>query len=329
MDDASDQDLSSDTLLALNSLVKIDPYPLYVMTYAPNDTYTDLTPSGYLGIPHDLENNRTLHGWGCSLFTVIHDQKANLLGRNFDWSYSPALLLFYEPIDGYRSVSMVDLDYYFNLDDVQHLDELSTEDQMPLLETYRMPFDGMNESGLVIGMAAVPFSDLPTDPGRETLDSIGIIRRILDHAGNVEQAIHILNGVVPDWGRGPAIHYLISDREGRSVLVEFLEGEMVILERDRSWQIATNFLQNSTEKGPEGQCWRYDLLERELSKRSGILSREQAMELLSLVSQAEAGSRTQWSIVYDNSHGDFNIVIDQDYSNPYRFNLPMIEPQSD
>ena len=32
-------------------------------------------------------------------------------GRNFDWEFSPALLLFTDPPDGYASVSMVDLTF--------------------------------------------------------------------------------------------------------------------------------------------------------------------------------------------------------------------------
>jgi len=49
--------------------------------------------------------------WGCSLFAAFGDGKEMFYGRNFDWRYSPALLLFTDPPEGYASVSMVDLDY--------------------------------------------------------------------------------------------------------------------------------------------------------------------------------------------------------------------------
>jgi penicillin V acylase-like amidase (Ntn superfamily) len=80
-----------------------------------------------------------------------------------------------------------------------------------------MPFDGMNSRGLVIGMAAVPFSDLPSDPELVTVDSLAIMRRILDQASDVESAVDILSNIKPSWGGGPALHYMISDSSGRSL----------------------------------------------------------------------------------------------------------------
>jgi hypothetical protein len=236
------------------------------------------------------------------------------------------LLLFYQPVEGYRSVTMVDLDYLFDSEDAQRLDELSMEARSPLLAAYNMPFDGMNAQGLVIGMAAVPYSELPLDPKRESVDSLAIMRRILDLANDVEEALEILADVRPNWGGGPALHYLISDSTGRSVLVEFIAGEMVILESGGDWQVATNFLQQSADKPQKGQCWRYDLLQGELEDRFDVLSMEQVMDLLALVAQDGEGSKTQWSIVYDFSKGDINVVVGGNYSNTYRFNLPMSKP---
>jgi hypothetical protein len=134
---------------------------------------------------------------------------------------------------------MVDLEYFYDDEEARRLDELTLDDRMPLLDTYRMPFDGMNSRGLVIGMAAVPFSDLPSDPELVTVDSLAIMRRILDQASDVESAVDILSNIKPSWGGGPALHYMISDSSGRSVLVEYFEGEMIFLEATGSWHIAT------------------------------------------------------------------------------------------
>ena len=49
--------------------------------------------------------------WACSLFAALGDVDNMLYGRNFDWDYSPAVLLFTDPPDGYASVSMVDIAY--------------------------------------------------------------------------------------------------------------------------------------------------------------------------------------------------------------------------
>ena len=95
-----------------------------------------------------------------------------LFGRNFDWEYSPAVLLFTHPPGGYASVSMVDIAYLgFDEDQVNSLTELTLEERQALLNAPEWPFDGMNEKGLVIGMAAVPPGQMPYDPDKKTIGS--------------------------------------------------------------------------------------------------------------------------------------------------------------
>lgn len=321
------QGLSSPEREALTSLQKVDPYPLYVMSYSPSRTQSVSMQAIDLDWFQDAPlRPNSQSRWGCALVSVFHDREASLFGRNFDWRYSPALLLFYQPIDGYQSVSMVDLAYFFNDADLQRLDELTLEERMPLLETYTMPFDGMNSRGLVIGMAAVPYSDLPEDPSLETVGSLALMRRILNQAEDVDAALKILTSVKPIWGGGPALHYLISDANGRSVVVEYIQGEIVVLESKKDWQVATNFLLGQSNQAHENQCWRFDKMEQALEDLSGQLSQQQLMDLLASVSQDGEGSRTQWSIVYDNSRGEISLVVGQGYSHPYRFELPMIHP---
>ncbi|HUV35277.1 MAG TPA: carcinine hydrolase/isopenicillin-N N-acyltransferase family protein, partial [Candidatus Desulfaltia sp.] len=55
-----------------------------------------------------------------------------------------------------------------------------------------MPFDGMNEAGLVVAMAAISHAEPPRDSGKVTLDEIGVIRLLLDRAATVEEALGLL-----------------------------------------------------------------------------------------------------------------------------------------
>ncbi len=151
------------------------------------------------------------------------DEEHRLYGRNFDWQYSPALLLFTDPPDGYASVSMVDMEYLgFSGQSFLNLTDLPLEDIEALLQAPYLPFDGMNEHGLAIGMAAVPDGDMQADPARETRGSLGIIREMLDHARDAEEAVDILMKYNIDFEGGPPLHYLMADAKGKSVLVEFL-----------------------------------------------------------------------------------------------------------
>lgn len=311
---------------ALISLQKVDAYPLYAMTYKP--LVMAATPSNLTELRLELTRSKTsAPDWGCSLFTALADPEARLFGRNFDWRFSPALLLFYYPPEGYSSVSMVDIEYLFDGADLHRLDEMSLMERMPLLDSVQIPFDGMNSSGLVIGMAAVPFSPLPEQTDSATVSSLGIMRQILDQASDVGEALAILSSVNLDWGGGPPLHYLISDRHGKSVLVEFIDGDIVILESGEAWQAATNFLQGSAIKDHSGLCQRYDLLQSTLEQLGGALSTDQAMELLARVAQVGLDSGTQWSVVYNNSLGQVQIVMGRMYENPHTYVLKLQKPE--
>lgn len=91
----------------------------------------------------------------------------------------------------------------------------------PLLYAPFLPFDGINEHGLAIGMAAVPGSDMLYDPAKEEIGSLAVMRVILDRARTVEEAVLILSDYNIDMEGGPPLHYLIADRSGQAVLVEF------------------------------------------------------------------------------------------------------------
>lgn len=303
--------LSNETATLL-SLEQVDDYPLYTMHYFGTypgrnraDKPTDLSQP-------TLVSAQTSCGaaWACSLFAALGDEDNRLLGRNFDWNFSPALLLFTNPADGYASVSMVDIEYLgFEGDLSRNLTDLPLEKRRALLDAPSLPFDGMNEKGLAVGMAAVPGGDMPHDPQRKTLDQLEVIREILDHAATVDEAIEILDSYNIDMGSVP-IHYLIASVSGDSAVVEFFQGKMVVFRSEIQWQVATNFLLASANGNKQGQCWRYDLIDERLGELEGQISTKEAFRLLEDVSQ----DHTQWSILYHMTSGTVKVVMGHEYS---------------
>jgi hypothetical protein len=256
--------------------------------------------------------------WGCSLFAALDDPDNRLYGRNFDWEYSPALLLYTEPSDGYDSVSMVDIAYFgFDGDKAHSVAGLPLAERQSLLSAPLWPFDGMNEAGLVVGMAAVPAGNMRPDPGKETIGSLGVIREMLDHAADVDEAVAILESYNVDMEGGPPLHYLVADCSGRAVLVEFYRGQTVIMPNENPWHQATNFLRASTGDSAQGHCRRYDRIHETLSAAGGRLDRQEAMDLLASVAQPN----TQWSVVYNASDGTIDVVMGRDYASPHSFQL--------
>jgi len=122
---------------------------------------------------------------------------------------------------------MVDIAYLgFGGTRATTLTGLPLAERQSLLDALLWPFDGMNEHGLVVGMAAVPPGQMHPDPDKETIGSLGVIRKMLDHARDVDEAVAILQNYNVDVESGPPLHYLIADPSGCSALVEFYEGEM-------------------------------------------------------------------------------------------------------
>ena len=323
----SDEDeklgLTSAEASTLLSLEKVDDHPLYTMHYyaeyetIPLAGTTDLIPKRE---PADLSLVQL--PWACSLFAALADPENRLYGRNFDWEFSPAVLLFTHPADGYASVSMVDIAYLgFSSTSLANLQETELKDRLALLNAPAIPFDGMNEAGLAIGMAAVPSGNIKPDPTKPTVGSLGIIRVILDQAATVKDAIPLFESYNIDFEGGPPIHYLIADASGEAALIEFYQGDMHVLKNQNPWYQATNFLASSVFS-PDGQCWRYDKISQTLADVSGNLSVLDAIDLLSDVSQG----MTQWSLVYGMSTGQIQIVMAQNYKDIHVFDLEPATP---
>jgi hypothetical protein len=305
--------LSSENSATLRSLEKLDDYPFYVMHYA-----------GDYETPRTVSISPNGAGFSCSLFAALGEAGDMFYGRNFDWDFSPAMLLFTDPTDGYASVSMVNLTF-LGISPVasRTLTDLPLVARTALLSAPSMPFDGMNEYGLTVGMAAVPeefLEDASYDPSKPSIGSIGIIRQILDHARDVDDAVAIFTQYNIDFSGGPPIHYLIADPSGKAVLIEFYQGELIQLPNEVPWHLATNHLRCIAEGN--GGCQRYQTISERLSMLNGLLDVQGTLQLLAEAKQ----SSTQWSSVYNMTRGDIYVAIDTGFETIYPFHLDILLP---
>ena len=114
------------------------------------------------------------------------------------------------------------------------------------------------------------------------------------------------------------MHYLVSDANGRSVVIEFIANEMQVIPCDSSWQVATNFIITGyTWDGDPSACWRYNRAYNTLRAKNGIINRNEARELLESVSQ----SNTMWSVVYGGMGGTISVVVGRDYATVHDFTM--------
>jgi choloylglycine hydrolase len=292
----------SNRIKSIRSLKKLDDFPLYTMHFY-----------GDYDLPKYAPKVSLSQGLQCTCFATKTEQGSQILGRNFDWSNHPALLLFTDPPSRYASVSMVDISYlgYSKNDDPK-------KNPGGLFRSPLLPFDGMNEQGLAVGMMALPAAEAPDDPKKQTVSSLLIIRLMLDYTKNVDEAVAILKNFNIDFQGGPPLHYFITDRSGRSVVVEFVSRKISVIRNTHPWQVATNFI--ITGLSPEdsrASCWRYKKVWETLENQVVMPSPLNALSLLKDVSQGN----TIWSVVYDTSSLDFLVVMGKKYDLVHEFNL--------
>ncbi|MEJ3651540.1 carcinine hydrolase/isopenicillin-N N-acyltransferase family protein [Actinomycetes bacterium KLBMP 9759] len=265
------------------SLRQLDDHPLYEMTY-----HGDYVPTVPL-VPPDLGVEAP--DWACSLIALPSG-----FARNFDWDPGPAMVVRSDPPAGYASVSVVDLTTSLGLRGSPDLADPAT--RRALAHAVLVPFDGMNEKGLVVGMAATPEAQLPLPTAdKPVVGSLRVVRMMLDRAATVEEAVAVMRDFTVDFTGGPQIHYLIADAAGRAVVVEFSGGTLNVVD-DR---ILTNIAMTGTEPAQRLADRRYRLL------AEGATAGADAMELLRTVAQPH----TRWSIVYEPASGTARLVTGQ------------------
>jgi hypothetical protein len=308
--------LSFDPVRTLASLKKVDDYPLYTMTWQ----------GGYdsLGLLHNLYEylfdsnpSAAVSQPACTLFSSCGKGNA-LYGRNLDWSYSPVLLLFADPSDAYASVTLVNIGYLgFRKTAGQELPSWSK--RLRLLLTPGIPYEGINEWGLTIAVASVPQMDVQVKPELKTLQSLAIIRLVLDRAKNTEEAVNLMKKYNVNFTPGPPVHYLIADPQGHSCVIEYHEEGIQVLESDQPWQAATNFYLFDADDNKKSQCSRYTTASQKLKENQGKITIPEAFTLLQEVSLGN----TQWSVVYDMTEKEIHVVLAKNFGKIHTFKLKL------
>jgi hypothetical protein len=295
------------TARTLNSLKQMNDYPLYTMTYYGAYNFGDYLRTGAPDLGAVMPPGEM--AWSCSVFAALAPGADPLFGRNFDWNNYAALLLFTHPPGGYASVSVVDLGI---------LGYYGPEDRQRLLDAPYFPIDGLNDQGLAVGMMAVPVGQGTSDPDKLTIGSLQIIRLLLDQAAGVEEALTLMASYNISFTGGPPLHYLLADRSGQSVVVEFIQGEMRVLPAGNSFQVATNFIIEDKNIDQQQQsCQRFKTAYNVLDQAGGRLNRQAAMSLLGDISQPN----TMWSVVYDLANAEVDISVGRNYAQVHEFKL--------
>ncbi len=248
------------------------------------------------GLPISLN----VSGAGCTAFVSQNEEGDVIYARNFDFLYAPFLQIFTEPDNGYASVSTVNLSFAGYGEDNLPSSGISFRNFLTLAAPY-LPFDGMNEKGVCIALLAVPEVQMTDDPEKITLNTTTAIRLVLDKAASVDEAVELLRGYNIYFSGDVTCHFLIADATGKSVIVEYYDGGLQVVEADTDYQIASNFVAYHGLNIGEGytEFERYYAVE-EVLRNNNVVTMAECEKLLNTIGVYDGETdKLQWSVVYN------------------------------
>ena len=249
---------------------------------------------GFYKVESDVKTGQ----FGCSTIRTQDEQGTIFFGRNYDWTPCQAMIVHTVPKDGYESISTCCLDFLGFGED--YVPDGSMMDRIQTLAAIYVPLDGMNEKGLMV-------ADLMAGDNEQThqqsekcdLTTTTAIRLLLDKAATVEEAVALLGQYDMNSSIGSAHHLSIADASGKSVVVEYVDGVMLVTQT----LVVTNHYLSDCEKqgvGLEQSHLRFDTL----AAHTGPADEMGVRDLLESVAQKNypqtegAVEKTMWSIVY-------------------------------
>ncbi len=258
-------------------------------------------------------------GEHCST-VMLHTKDGHVyFGRNFDYEHDSCLILKVHGPGGQSSVAVLDL-HYLNLDR-DDLDSTSLIGRLPLLFAPYYLQDGMNEHGGAVSDMTVKNVRTPDDPAKPNIIHSAAMRLILDYAKTTDEAVELLKQFNIHFV-AETCHLMIADATGKSVVVEFIDGQLKPTSTHENWQICTNHqIFGRTETENCDACSRYKLASAELTDLHAKGDANEVMKVMQSVSKTD---RTMWSSIYDLTTGDFEIGYRRHYDRPFQDRIQVV-----
>ena len=262
-------------------------------------------------------------------------------GRNYDYYKNPTLVTTSYPKKGYASIAVSDMSHFgYSLEKLP----TSLKDKISSLAAIYAPLDGVNEKGLCTSIMALPKMAAQQESGKHKVGTTIIMRLWLDRCATVQEALDLAASldIRHDAVVGSGYHYLIADANGDCAVLEFDKEDgwksMVVRKgADDKYMLVTNHLLSEKYYSSEPDMsvgnihskswWRYETVDNYLSERNGILTKDEAMEILGIVHWKdllwETGTveDTQYTCVYDQMNLTLDLRNWNDYDKVLHFEL--------
>lgn len=257
--------------------------------------------------------------FGCSAITARTPEDGVLMGRNFDFPSATGVILHTLPKRGYETITTFNTDF-FGFGEGWLPEGFAN--QYMALSCLFCALDGINEKGLAIAdLMAGDDEQTHQDTGKMALTTSTAICYLLKNAATVDEALELLRHIDMHSDIGAAHHYAISDASGRSVVVEYVNNEMVVVE---SQAVANHYLcEQKRNAGLVPGDRRYDQLCEQLAADGGLMDWGQLESAIFSVSQPEREGflGTAWTMVMDLTHPSVTYYSRRHFNQPFYYPL--------
>lgn len=225
-----------------------------------------------------------------------------------------------KPEKGYASVSTVNMDF-IQAGAGLELEQLS--DEIKTVAALYAPLDGMNEKGLCVSVNMIEDSDtIEQDNRNKDITTTTAVRLLLNQAADVDEALSLLKQYDLHASMGMMVHFALADANGRSVVVEYVNDEMIVTDTP----VVTNFYLAKGEKngiGTEQSHIRYEILTEKLKEKE-MMNMQEVRDALDIVSKDnfDDPASTEWSIVFHQGSGTVQYYHRENYKKAYTFQIP-------
>ena len=176
---------------------------------------------------------------------------------------------------------------------------------------------GINEAGLFIDGNGISNTGWKADSSKEWIRG-NLESQILAKYATVEQVIGIFNNFnIPHLQTGK---WLVADKTGASVVLEWGQDKLQILKREGNYQISTNFVQSNYPKNNYPD-FRYNLAEKIFKSRENNISLELIRKILDATHWEDEYSYTLYSYICDLRNGDVYVYNFHNYDEMVKLNV--------
>ena len=317
------------------SVEKLDE-GLYYIEYKGDDGFDDLLKRG------GGENAQALSGYvidfltkgyytptslnpkdipfGCSTLATHTPDGGMMMGRNFDFTSATAMIMHTVPDKGYESYSTFNMEFFGFGKNWQP--ESFTNKYMALAGIF-FALDGINERGFAIAdLMAGDKAETHQRTGKPALTTTSALRYLLNRAATVDEALELLRSIDMHSDIGAAHHYAMADVTGRSVVVEYVDYQMVVTETPA----VTNHYLCEAKRNVGLQKWdnRFEELNKHYAINEGVMSEQtltETIESVALPPREGLFMGTAWTMVMDLSNPSVTYYSRRHFDKPFHFKL--------